>query len=696
MAMKLKVKLLLAFASVALASGLVGVVGWHDAQRFRDALTETTESLAPSLLHTGSARSSQARVQLFSSRAIVATLEGKTVEVPGLRRARDEAMRELESSLDSISKLKLPESTREAARLASSRLRDWQTHNNEIWRAIEAGDGKQAREIVEHVSAPSGEAAVQAIDALTTATREVLDESSKRRDVITEDAFSELSLMTLIIMLASLGVGFTIATAITRPLRDLEKSATRVAEGDFGHTIEHRSQDEIGALADSFRSLQQYVADISEAAKSLSEGRLETKLTPRSEHDELSRGMMSATAVLREVLMEFERCILSARHGELSRRADTTRFPGVYGELLGGMNNLLSAVAEPINEASRVLERMAARDLTSRARDDLPGDYRTMMTSVNRAAENLKDSLLQVSSASEQVASASSQIAQSSQSVAQGASEQASALEETSSALVEISTTTRRNAEDAKVANEIAQEARKASANGGAAMVQMTEAMSQIRAAAEATAAIIRDINDIAFQTNLLALNAAVEAARAGEAGKGFAVVAEEVRNLALRSKEAAKKTELLIGQSMSLTQQGDQIRDHVSQTLEAIVGSVDRVGKIVDQISTASRGLAEGIEQSQRAISQMDQATQQAAANSEETSSAAQELASQAQELSSLVARFRVEDSGGGGAKVSPIRPLRAASPQRKSGKQQRAEGGAALARNLIPIEDDPDFREF
>jgi chemotaxis receptor (MCP) glutamine deamidase CheD len=83
-------------------------------------------------------------------------------------------------------------------------------------------------------------------------------------------------------------------------------------------------------------------------------------------------------------------------------------------------------------------------------------------------------------------------------------------------------------------------------------MVQMTDAMGENRAAAEGTATIIRDINDIAFQTNLLALNAAVEAARAGEAGRGFAVVAEEVRNLALRSKEAARKTEVLIKDSVA------------------------------------------------------------------------------------------------------------------------------------------------
>ena len=112
--------------------------------------------------------------------------------------------------------------------------------------------------------------------------------------------------------------------------------------------------------------------------------------------------------------------------------------------------------------------------------------------------------------------------------LAEGTSEQAAAVEETSSSLEEMASMTRKNAENASIANRLMTEASEMVAEANTSFRHLKQSMGDITEAGQETQKIVKTIDEIAFQTNLLALNAAVEAARAGEAGAGFAVVADE------------------------------------------------------------------------------------------------------------------------------------------------------------------------
>jgi len=333
--------------------------------------------------------------------------------------------------------------------------------------------------------------------------------------------------------------------------------------------------------------------------------------------------------------------------GRLSTRAEAARHQGDFRRIVEGVNQTLDAVVAPVEAAAGVLERLAERDLSARVTGQYQGDHARIQRAVNATAEALHQAMAQVAAAVEQVSSASQQIASSSQAVAAGASEQAASLQEVGTSLDAVAAGSRHAADNAVAADGLVRQTHTAATQGAASVDQMQGAMVKIRASAEGTSQIIRDINDIAFQTNLLALNAAVEAARAGEAGRGFAVVAEEVRSLALRSKEAASKTEALIRESVQQAGHGEETSRQVAARLAEIVTSVGKVNGVMGEIAGAARSQAGSLDQVHRAVSEMDKVTQQNAASAEESSSAASELNGQAEELAAMVASFKLEQAG-------------------------------------------------
>jgi len=312
-----------------------------------------------------------------------------------------------------------------------------------------------------------------------------------------------------------------------------------------------------------------------------------------------------------------------------------------------------------------------------------------------------------------QVAAAANQVASASQSLAEGASEQAASLEETSSSLEEMSSMTKRNADNAAQADNLMREANTVVNKASKSMNDLTKSICEISDASRQTQKIIKTIDEIAFQTNLLALNAAVEAARAGEAGAGFAVVAEEVRNLALRSADAAKNTATMIEDTVKKVTDGTVLLDQTNSAFGEVATSTAKVGELVSEISAASDEQAKGIEQINRAVTEMDKVTQQNAANAEESASASEELSAQSQQMMDYVNQLTAI-VGGKETTYHASRPVRSGhlalgSSSRKqklprpvakksfgsSHPQVSSSAREIRPEQVIPLDDD-DFSDF
>jgi len=295
-------------------------------------------------------------------------------------------------------------------------------------------------------------------------------------------------------------------------------------------------------------------------------------------------------------------------------------------------------------EKTETIRRIAEGDLTAKVsllseKDVIGLSLQKMITSLNKMFAEVNASAVQVSAGAKQIADGA-------QSLAHGSNEQAISIERLSDLTTEIADKTKTNAEVAAKAADLADTIIKMAENGNRQMDEMIAAVREINEASDAINKIIKAIDDIAFQTNILALNAAVEAARAGTTGKGFAVVADEVRNLASRSAEAAKETEMLISNSMEKASFGSHIADETALSLKEIVSGINESSLLIRKIAKLSEEQSQGISEVNIGIEQVSHVVQQNSATAEESAAASEEMSSQSVLLEEIMSHFKLRET--------------------------------------------------
>lgn len=540
-----------------------------------------------------------------------------------------------------------------------------------------------------------------------------------------------------IIVLLSLVISIGVSNYLSNKIKTIAKAITGVSRGDFSSRVAFDTSDEIGILSRDLDScidtIEKIVADTKELGVQQNAGNIDYAIDAEKysgEYKEMITTINGSFATLISEVMDFlgvikafgegdfekdierlngEKAAINdsidnlrnnlksvekeintvvgeASKGNLSVRANSDDYEGDWSLLLDGLNNLMTTIANPINESKEVLielsngnlearlegdyegefatikdvinismetfggyirtidstlESINHNDLTSSIDEDFVGDFNNLKLAINNIIYKLNEVFKEFLVGADEVAIGAQQISNSSISLADGASEQVNSLNSLTLGVQKVNQSSSENAKNAIKANEISEVSKQNAVKGDEQMKQMLVSMNEISESSNEISNIIKVIEDIAFQTNLLALNAAVEAARAGVHGKGFAVVADEVRTLAARSSQAAKETTELIQTSISRVAFGSELAKSTAVALDEIVKNVTDVASIIEEISDSSKEQAKMVDEINEEISIVENVVLKTSSASEQGVSTAEELSSQSTVLRDLLGTF-------------------------------------------------------
>ncbi|NLD45979.1 MAG: HAMP domain-containing protein [Clostridiaceae bacterium] len=297
--LKISLKLLIGFMTVAVIAGVIGIVGVKYINIITEEDAELYEENVLGLEYAGDADVQFQRIRVNTLKMILTKDENTSNEL--INKVNDYI-----SDVDEELKLYEDGIINEKDRVLFDELKPmWEEYKSIVQNAVsleKSGKVAEAQKLILEDSDTQINSLNQSFSNLFEYNTSSAKDKSENNNKMAKSAINTMIFIIMIGVVVAVFLGLFISQIISKPVKKLEAAAEKLALGDVNVKIEATSKDEIGNLMSAFSNMVTNIREQAFIVESMAAGDMTVQVKIKSENDLMGKKLTEMININNEVL----------------------------------------------------------------------------------------------------------------------------------------------------------------------------------------------------------------------------------------------------------------------------------------------------------------------------------------------------------------------------------------------------------